>query len=131
MAAPELVIVDTCICVQFFSRPQSRDKKAVDALLDDDRAALVGPLLTEILLGFRRSEQADWVASMLRGVHFLQISWDDWRSAAHFGRQLSANGHHLPLSDLVLAAVALDRSVDIYTTDPRFDLFSGLGRFVP
>lgn len=74
MAVRELVLIDTCIWVQFFNRPQSRDKKAVDALLDDDRVALVGPIVTEVLLGFRRDDHADWVASVLRGPHLLQVT---------------------------------------------------------
>ncbi len=44
-----LVLVDTCIWVPFFNRPQSVEKKVVDTLLDDDRAVLIGPIVTEIL----------------------------------------------------------------------------------
>jgi len=59
MVVSDLVLVDTCIWVSFFNRPQSREKQTVDELLDDDRATLIGPVLAEILLGFRRDEQAD------------------------------------------------------------------------
>ncbi len=107
MAVQELVLVDTCIWVPFFNRPQSIEKQAVDTLLDDDRAALIGPILTEVLLGFRRDERADWVASMLRGLHYLDVTWDEWRAAARVGRRLKATRQSLPLSDLVIAAVAL------------------------
>lgn len=58
MAVQDLVLIDTCIWVPFFNRPRSREKQSVDELLDDDRAALVGPILTEVLLGFRRDERA-------------------------------------------------------------------------
>lgn len=131
MAARELVLVDTCIWVQFVNRPQSRDKKAVDALLDDDRAALIGPIVAEILLGFRRDDQADWVASVLRGPHFLQVTWQEWRAAARLGRQLTAAGHGLPLSDLVIAAVALERNLTVYSTDRHFDTLPDLRRYGP
>ena len=60
------VLIDTCIWVPFFNRPQSAEKKAVDALLDDDRAALIGPIVTEILQGIRREAQASLVGSLLR-----------------------------------------------------------------
>lgn len=129
MAHRELVLVDTCIWVQFFNRPHSREKKAVDELLDEDRAAFIGPILAEILLGFRRDDQADWVASLLRGLNFLQVTWDEWRAAARLGRHLMARGNTLPQSDLVIAAVAQQRSLAVYTTDPDFDSLSGLKRF--
>jgi predicted nucleic acid-binding protein len=114
--------------VQFFNRRQSYDKLAVDDLLDDDRAALVGPILTEILLGFRRDEHADWVASVLSGLQFIQVTWQEWRMAARLGRQLTAQRHVLPLSDLVVAAVAIKRNISVYSTDPHFDLFPNLKR---
>lgn len=129
MAVAELVLVDTCIWVPFFNRPQSREKRALDELLDDDRAALIGPVLTEILLGFRRDEQADWVASELRGLHYVPVTWNDWRAAAKLGRGLVATGHVLPQTDLVLATVALVHNYEVFTNDPHFDLISDLRLF--
>jgi hypothetical protein len=59
-----------------------------------------------VLRGFRRADEADWVASRLRLAHYLEPSWEDWRSAAALGRQLAATGHDVPLTDLVIAAMA-------------------------
>jgi len=123
------VLIDTCIWLPFFNRPQSAEKHAVDALLDEDRAALIGPVLAEILQGFRRDDRADWVASSLCGLHYVEVHWNDWRAAARLGRQLAVKGHRLPLTDLTLAAVALRSHCAVYTTDPQFDLIGGLRRF--
>jgi predicted nucleic acid-binding protein len=131
MATSDLVLIDTCIWVQFFNRPHSAEKRAVDLLLDDDRAALIGPILAEILIGFRREEHADWIASVLRGLHFPEPSWDEWRAASQLGRRLAANGHALPQSDLILAAVARARDFAVFTTDPHFDLVTDLKRHTP
>ena len=82
MKLADLVLIDTCMWIPFFNRPPSRTKRAIDELLEEDRAALIGPILTEVLSGFRRDAQADWVSSALRGVHYLDLAWDDCRSAA-------------------------------------------------
>ena len=121
-----LVLIDTCIWVPFFNRPQSAEKRAVDALLDDDRAALI---VTEILQGIPREDQADYVASLLRGMRCLDMICDDWPEAARLGRRLAAAGHRLPLSDLILATVSLRLDAEIYTTDPHFDLIGEVQRF--
>ena len=126
----ELVLIDTCVWIPFFNRPQSVEKRAIDALLDEDRAALIGPILAEILQGFRRDDRADWVASSLRGLHYLEVQWDDWRAAARLGRRLINRGHRLPLSDLTVAALALRTDSAVFSTDPHFDLIRGLKRFV-
>ena len=78
------VLADTLIWASFFSKPESPEKRAVDDLIDADRVALIGPILAEVLLGFRRNAQADLVASRLR--------------AAHFWRQLGSTGSWQPKS---------------------------------
>jgi predicted nucleic acid-binding protein len=89
------VFVDTCIWSSFFCKPTSPEKLAVDDLLDADRVALVGPIISEVLLGFRRKDQADWVVSRLRLAHYVEAVLNDWRAAADLGRELAANGHQL------------------------------------
>lgn len=125
----DLVLIDTCIWVGFFNRTQSTERMTVDPLLDDDRAAITGMILAEILQGFRRDDQADWVASSLHGLHTLEPTWDDWRYVAKLGRQLIASGHRLPLTDPAIAAIALRNDCFVLTTDPHFDLIAGLKRF--
>ena len=131
MAAQEPVLVDTCIWIQFFNRPQSREKHAVDELLDEDRVVLIGPILAEVLQGFPKKAQADWVASVLRGARYLEVTWDHWRAAAQLGSQLASRGHQLPLSDLAIGAGALEFDHAVYSTDPDFDLIPNLKRFRP
>jgi predicted nucleic acid-binding protein len=125
-----IVLIDTCIWVPFFNRPQSSEKKVVDRLLDDDRASLIGPVVAEILQGISREGSARYVASLLRGVHYVEIVRADWESAARIGRRLVASGHKLPLSDLVQAAVALRLDAEVFTIDPHFDLIADLKRFL-
>lgn len=127
----EWVFVDTCIWASFFGKPSSPEKAAVDALLDTDQVALLGPILAEVLLGFRRKDQADWVASRLQLAHYVESGWDDWRAAAELGRDLAAKGHKLPLTDLLVAAVTRRCHAWVYTTDPHFDLIPDLKRFRP
>ena len=126
-----LVLVDTCIWAPFFSRPHSAEKIAVDVLLDDNRVALIGPILAEVLSGFRREPEADWVASRLKGIHYIELIWEDWRESARLSRRLAAQGHELPLTDLVIASVALRTGYCVYSSDPHFALIEGLLRFTP
>jgi predicted nucleic acid-binding protein len=127
----EWVFVDTCIWASFFSKPGSPEKSAVDDLIDADRVALVGPIVAEVLLGFRRKSQADWAASRLRYAHYSAVDWDDWRNAAELGRELAAKRHRLPLTDLVVAAVVRRLNAYVYSNDPHFDAIPDLKRYRP
>jgi predicted nucleic acid-binding protein len=88
-------------------------------------------VLTEVLYGFRRQEQADWVASRMKNLGWIEVEWEDWWDAAAFGRRLAAAGHRLQLTDLVIAAVARRHVLSVYTVDPHFDLVADLRRFSP
>jgi predicted nucleic acid-binding protein len=98
-------------------------------LLDADFVGRLGPKEPEILCGNRPAAQADWAASALRGVHYFDLTWNNWRAAARLGRQLAARGHQLPRSDLALAAFASDREYAVWTSDPHFDLIPDLKRY--
>ena len=127
----EWVFVDTCVWASFFGKPSSPEKVAVDDLLDADRVALVGPIVAEVLVGFRRKDQADWVASRLRLAHYVEAGWEDWRAAADLGRDLAARGDKLPLTDVLVAVVAKRSIARVYTTDPHFDSIPDLRRYRP
>jgi predicted nucleic acid-binding protein len=127
----DLVLIDTCIWAPFFARKKSPHKSAVADLLDQDRAAIIGPILAEVLLGFTKDTEADWVASALAGVQYLELSRKAWRAAAKLGRHLAAGGHFLPVSDLALAVAALRHQYSLYSIDPHFDVVPNLKRFVP
>lgn len=129
MSDSDLILIDTCIWVPFFNRPHSDEKRHVDQLLDEDRGAMTGEVLYEVLIGFRRDEHADWVASALSGVNLLEPTRDEWRAAARLGRRLIAHGQRIPLTDVLLAAVAIERGCAVYTVDPHFDLIPELVRF--
>ena len=129
MTNADLVLVDTVIWSAFFSKPSSREKRVVDILLDEDRVALTGPILAEVLRGFRRTEQADWVASRMRLAHYFEPTWDDWRNAAAVGRELGTKGQEIPLSDLVIAVLAQRLQAFVYSTDPHFDSIPDPKRF--
>jgi hypothetical protein len=44
----EGVFVGTCIWASFFRKPGLPEKRAVDELIDDDRVALMGPILAVV-----------------------------------------------------------------------------------
>ena len=45
------VIIDTCIWASVFAKAGSPHQQAVERLIDQDRAVLIGPVLTEVLYG--------------------------------------------------------------------------------
>jgi predicted nucleic acid-binding protein len=130
MNEAQLVIIDTCIWANYFGKPTSPSAAAVKSLIRRDQAAILGPVASELLIGFRREDQARWVASRLAGVRQLALTWQDWIDTASLGRIMRSRGHHLPLTDLVIGARAARLQCSVMTTDPHFELIPDLRRHV-
>jgi len=125
------VAVDTCIWVNFFNRPQSREKRAVDALIDESRVVVPGPVLAEVIQGCGNTKEAEWVASLLGSQKSCLVTEEEWRAAGMLGLELRRKGTLLPLSDLVIAASAFRHDLEVYSTDPHFRKVPGLRLFSP
>ena len=116
------VLFDTCLWAQFFNRPQSREHEAISSLVKRNQACTIGPIIFEVLSGFKRKQHADWVSSVLQCIPEIEMGWNAWRSAANWNRELVSRGSRLPLADLFSATIALKNDLFIYSTDPHFRL---------
>ncbi len=130
MSSPS-VLVDTCVWIPFLNQGRSRNQHALAGLLEANHAVIIGPILQEILVGIRRTEQARWIASQLEGVKWIELSRKDFILASDLGRKLARDKHVLPAADLQIASVVINSGLSLWTTDPHFDLIPNLLRFDP
>jgi predicted nucleic acid-binding protein len=119
-------IVDTSAWVPFFNQPRSREKREIDALIDADGLALVGVVLAELIQGCRTPTEADTVIFRLSGLRFLDTTFATWRQAGELSFTRRRKGLTLPLSDRVIAALALEHRCGVYALDPHFEQVPGL-----
>ena len=131
MTRSKPVVVDTCVWVPATTRANSVEKRECDKLLRDKRVLTLGIIATEVLRGYRTEGEAAYAGSRLRKLPRVDPTWEDWVHAGRLGRITAANGHDLPLADLLIAAVALRLGAAVYTTDPHFDRIPDLDRFRP
>lgn len=115
-----MVIVDTSVWIEYFHRPQSAEKHAVDALIDTDRLVLTGIVLAELLQGCRTAKEADAILLHLRALRFLEMTFASWRRTGELSSALRRRGITLPLSDLIIASLALEHDCQLFTLDPHF-----------
>lgn len=116
-----MVIADTSVWIPFFNQPGSPEKREIDALIDADRLVLVGVVLTELIQGCRTTREANMIVSKLTGLCFLETSFSNWRRAGELSFLLRRKGITLPLSDLLIAALALEHRCQVYSLDPHFE----------
>lgn len=66
------------------------------------------------------------VVSKLSGLRFLETRFSTWKSAGELSASLRREGLTLPLSDLVIAALAFEHRCEVFTLDPHFEQVPGL-----
>ncbi len=126
-----MVVADTSVWIPFFNEPESEEKRELDALLDADRLVMVGVVLAELTQGCRTAREAEATASLLEGLRFIETTVATWRRAGELSFGLRRRGVTVPLSDLVVAALALEHRLEVYTLDPHFRAVPGLPLYVP
>ncbi len=108
-----MVVADTSVWIPFFNDPESEEKRELDALIDADRLVMVGVALAELIQGCRTAKEAEATTSRLAGLRFIETAFSTWQRAGELSFGLRRKGVTLPLSDLVIAALALEHRVEI------------------
>lgn len=114
------VLIDTSAWIEFFTRPTARVAETVDGLIKDDLACVTGVVLAELLCGTRTPHARDLLLAKFKPLTFLEATQEIWIAAGSLAAALSQRGLTLPLTDVLLAAVAQASHVSIYTTDRHF-----------
>ena len=120
-----LVLVDTSAWISFFSRRGFEDiKKNLSALLDEDRAAIAGPILIELIQGTRTMEEKETIKTVIRGIHWLSVSDDHWHKAAEMAFALRRKGITSSAIDTLIAILAIDYRCLLLHKDSHFELIA-------
>jgi len=124
------VIVDTCVW-SVALRQQPPDVPAVAALrrlIDEGRAAILGPIRQEVLSDIRHPAQFERLRGALRAFPDLEIRTEDYEQAAADFNTCRGKGVQASNTDFLICAVAVRLDVPILTTDVDFER---LGRHLP
>ena len=121
----DLVLIDTSAWICFFSRRGFEEvKKTISTLLDEDRAAIAGPILVEIIQGTRSVEEKETFKRLFRGIHWFSVSDDHWHKAAEMAFDLRRKGVTSSAIDTLIAILAIDYGSILLHKDSHFELIA-------
>lgn len=113
--------MDTSAWIAFLRPGSSEVSDQVEGLIERDSAALVGPVLAELLHGIRGNREASRLGRLLSILPYHEILREDWQAAGASLRGLRRKGITIPLTDAVIAAVARRRGLAVLSLDHHFD----------
>lgn len=121
-----MILVDTSAWVDFF-RGNDPVAERVDQLIEENEAALCGPVLTELRRGLRSAADRKRVLPLLSGCHHLDQPEDLWVGAGELGYALSRRGATVKTLDLLIATYAVAADLPLLTTDADFEVMRRAG----
>jgi predicted nucleic acid-binding protein len=125
------VIVDTSVWVEFLRSGRGKNSAIVKYLISMSQAVTCGMVLAELLAGVRRLEDRKQLREALAGLDYLEMREQTWRLAGELAAELRAKGRTVPMSDLTIAALAVEHGLSILTADSHFLNVPGVRLYAP
>ena len=128
-----LVLVDTPIWSLALRRistnlnpREQRLTSALQELIRDGRAQLLGPVRQELLSGVRQETGFRKLRDQLRAFDEPRIEVSDYEEAAHISNQCRAQGIAGSAIDFLICAAASRRDWQVFTTDHDFTRYASV-----
>ena len=95
-------------------------------LVQEGRAAIIGPVRQELLSGIQDEAAFERLRDRLRAFDDLFLTTDDYEEAARFNNRCRASGVAGSAVDLLICAAAAWRNLPIFTVDADFRRYAGI-----
>jgi len=120
------VVVDTSVWVEFLRGGKSRNPGIVEDLVRSSQAVTCGIVLAELLAGVRNVDERNQLREALAGLDYVETREQTWRRAGELAAELRSKGRTLPMSDLIVAALAIEHGLSVFTVDSHFRHIPGV-----
>lgn len=105
----------------FSSKGYEEIKRAISNLLDEDRVAIAGPILIELIQGTRNREEKENLKDYVKGLRWLTVIDDHWYKSAELAFELRRKGITSSAVDTLIATLAIEYNCTLLHRDSDFD----------
>lgn len=120
------VLPDTCAWIDFFAGKSTVVANLVAVALRNSSVFTCGPVLSELLQGTRGERDREAVLKAHRSLEYAEATPAVWVRAGDLAAALRRSGTTVPLSDLLIAAIAIELRLEVITADSHFGLIPGV-----
>ena len=114
------VLIDTCGWIDFLRPGDGALADQVEQALADDLALMCSVSQAELLQGVKGQKEQRQLELLFDNVTLVDVEPADWLNAGRALQTLRSKGHQIPLTDALIAAVAIRHGVPVLTSDAHF-----------
>jgi predicted nucleic acid-binding protein len=119
------ILVDTSIWVEYFKN----NKKYVPVIeknLNLENILITGPIISELLHGVKGSKGYQMLSSSISAVPYIECIYEDWMETGKVLYMLREKGVSIPLTDVLIATIAIRGKALVLTQDRHFKYISNI-----
>ncbi len=117
-----MILVDTNIIINFWKNPS----QIAQELFKNEEIALCGITKTELIHGAKSEKEIKIIIEALEDFEIIDIGDKDWVKTGRLLYQLKREGISVPFQDAVIAHIAIDNKMDLWTNDKHFNLIQNI-----
>jgi len=123
-APPRRTLVDTSVWIEYLRNPALPGGDRLQSRLKKGALVTSGVVVAELLSGARSDRDRKLVEILLDAMDSLDCGRGAWAEAGRLSALLGDHGLKVPLTDCLLAVLAVENRVSLFSLDRHFGLIA-------
>jgi predicted nucleic acid-binding protein len=122
----EIIIADTSVWIPFLRGSGVQFQERLVPLIMADRLATTPVIIMEILIGAKSENEFSKLSKDLAALRCFDVSAKLWQSASKLGHTLRQKAISVPLTDTLIAAVAIENNALLLHNDRHYEMIASM-----
>ena len=122
----EIILADTSIWIPFFRGSGVQFQERLVPLIMGDRLATTPIIIMELLVGAKSEKEYDKLSKDLAALRCFDVSAKLWQRACTLGYTLRQKGINVPLTDTLIASVAIENNTLLLHNDRHYEMIASI-----
>ncbi len=125
---PDKVLIDTSVWVEFFRKRNSAISTRLREYLKLNQVYYAGPIFVELYQGAKTRREIEVLDQLFDTINYVDITRSHYHHAGLVSQKAAREGNVFSTIDVILAVLAYDESLSLYSLDHHFQ---DISRYCP